>query len=143
MDSPSFQSLSDDDQRDVLEVASSRSGRPAHLLEKDIWVVRTLQTLTEAPFGEHLTFKGGTSLSKAYHAIRRFSEDLDMTFDIRAFAPDLVAGGDDEALPATRSQEGRWTRGDQAATAGVGEGACVAGCRCGTAPGRSGGSASC
>ena len=110
MDSPSFQSLSDDDRRDTLEVASSRSGRPAHLLEKDIWVVRTLQTLTEAPFGEHLTFKGGTSLSKAYHAIRRFSEDLDMTFDIRAFAPDLVAGGDDEALPATRSQEGRWTR---------------------------------
>ena len=57
-----------------------------------------------------LTFKGGTSLAKAYHAIRRFSEDLDITYDIRAIAPDLVAGGDDEAIPATRSQERRWTR---------------------------------
>ena len=49
-------------------------------------------------------------MAKAYHAIRRFSEDLDITYDIRAIAPDLVSGGDDEAIPATRSQERRWTR---------------------------------
>ena len=40
----------------------------------------------------------------------RFSEDIDITYDIRAFAPDLVSGADDEALPPTRSQEKRWTR---------------------------------
>ena len=55
-------------------------------------------------------FKGGTSLSKVWKAIRRFSEDIDITYDIRGFAPDLVAGGDEEALPPTRSQERRWTR---------------------------------
>ena len=55
-------------------------------------------------------FKGGTSLSKVWHAIRRFSEDIDITYDIRSFAPDLVAGGDEEGLPPTRSQERRWTR---------------------------------
>ena len=93
-----------------MEVAASLSGRRAHLLEKDIWVVHTLSALIEAPFGADLTFKGGTSLAKAYHAIRRFSEDLDITYDIRAIAPDLVACGDDEAIPATRSQERRWTR---------------------------------
>ena len=39
-----------------------------------------------------------------------FSEDVDITYDIRAFAPDLVADAGDEALPPTRSQERRWTR---------------------------------
>ena len=105
-----FQSLSTEDRRDALEVAAGLSGRRAHLLEKDIWVVQTLAALTEAPFGGDLTFKGGTSLAKAYHAIRRFSEDLDITYDIRAIAPDLVAGNGEDALPATRSQERRWTR---------------------------------
>ena len=105
-----FQSLSLDDRRDALEVAAGLSGRRAHLLEKDIWVVQTLAALIETPFGADLTFKGGTSLAKAYHAIRRFSEDLDITYDIRAIAPDLLTDGDDEAIPATRSQERRWTR---------------------------------
>ena len=106
----SFQSLSPDDRRDALEVAAGLSGRRAHLLEKDIWVVQTLAALIETPFGADLTFKGGTSLAKAYHAIRRFSEDLDITYDIRAIAPDLLTDGDDEAIPATHSQERRWTR---------------------------------
>ena len=106
--SASFHSLSVRDQRDALEVAAARSGRRAHLLEKDIWVVQTLRAFVEAPFGQHLTFKGGTSLSKAYQAIRRFSEDIDITHDIRAIAPDLVTPGDEEPLPATRSQAGRW-----------------------------------
>ncbi len=105
-----FQLLPPDDRRDALEVAAGLSGRRAHLLEKDIWVVQTLAALFETPFGSDLTFKGGTSLAKAYHAIRRFSEDLDITYDIRAIAPDLLTDGDDEAIPATRSQERRWTR---------------------------------
>lgn len=105
-----FQSLSLSDRRDALEVAASLSGRRTYLLEKDVWIVQTLAALIETPFGADLTFKGGTSLAKAYHAIRRFSEDLDMTYDIRAIAPDLLIDGDDEAIPATRSQERRWTR---------------------------------
>ena len=71
-----FQMLSHDDQREALQVTAGRSGRPAYLLEKDIWVLWTLRSLVSAPFGEDLTFKGGTSLSKAYHVIRRFSENL-------------------------------------------------------------------
>ena len=106
----SFQLLSLEDQRDALGVAASRSGRRAHLLEKDIWVVHTLSALLKSPFGGALTFKGGTSLAKAYQVIRRFSEDLDITHDIRTIAPDLVDRGGRDALPSTRSQEQNWTR---------------------------------
>ena len=55
-----------------------------------------------------VNFKGGTSLSKAYHVIRRFSEDVDLTYDIRAIAPDLV-GENGEAQPKNRSEEKRWS----------------------------------
>lgn len=103
-----FLALSKDDRREALAVAAARTGRPIHLLEKDVWVVWTLETLYSSKLGEHLVFKGGTSLSKAYGAIRRFSEDIDLTYDIRALAPDLV-GDNDEALPKTRSEEKRWS----------------------------------
>lgn len=105
-----YQSLSNDDRRYALRVAQDKSRHRAFLLEKDIWIVTALRVLFDAPFAKHLTFKGGTSLSKVWSAIRRFSEDVDITYDIRAFAPDLVAGVGDEALPPTRSQEKRWTR---------------------------------
>ena len=103
-----FLLLAAQDRRVALGVAADRSGRPAHLLEKDVWVVWALNTLYAAPLGEHLVFKGGTSLSKAYQVIHRFSEDVDLTYDIRAIAPDLV-GDNGEGLPKTRSEEKRWS----------------------------------
>ena len=53
-----FQDLSVADRRDALEVADRTGSHKAHLLEKDIWVVAALDVLFEAPFAEHLTFKG-------------------------------------------------------------------------------------
>lgn len=97
-----------EDRLEALSVAADRSGRPAHLLEKDAWVVWALAALYGSPLGDHLVFKGGTSLSKAYGVIRRFSEDVDLTYDIRALAPDLVKANG-EGLPKTRSEEKRWT----------------------------------
>lgn len=105
----SFISLSASDRREALGVAADRSGRPAHLLEKDVWVVWALATLFGSDIGTHLVFKGGTSLSKAYGVIRRFSEDVDLTYDIRAIAPDLI-GENGEALPKNRSEERRWSK---------------------------------
>lgn len=96
------------DRREALSVAADQSGRPVHLLEKDVWVVWALATLYGSALGEHLVFKGGTSLSKAYGVIRRFSEDVDLTYDIRALASDLV-DGNGEALPKTRSEQKRWS----------------------------------
>jgi len=103
-----FLRLPASDRRDVLGIAADKSGRPAHLLEKDAWVVWALSVLYGSELGEHLVFKGGTSLSKAYGVIRRFSEDVDLTYDIRAIAADLV-GDKGEALPQSRSEEKRWS----------------------------------
>ena len=105
-----FQRLSANDRRDALRAVQAEGPHPAFLFEKDIWVVATLGVLFDAPFGHRLVFKGGTSLSKVWRAIRRFSEDIDITYDIRSFAPDLVAGAGAEALPSSRSQQERWTK---------------------------------
>lgn len=55
-----------------------------------------------------LTLKGGTSLSKVYRVIDRFSEDIDLTYDIRALVPDLLREGN--PIPASMSQEKKITR---------------------------------
>lgn len=79
-----FLSLTREERREVLESVFARGlTRSAALLEKDVWVVWALQALFAGPFAGDLVFKGGTSLSKAYNVIRRFSEDVDLTYDIR------------------------------------------------------------
>ena len=103
-----FFGLSANDQLEALEYARDQTGRPAHLLEKDVWVVWTLRALFESPLSTDLTFKGGTSLSKAYKIIDRFSEDIDLTYDIRKLLPDLIGDGDE--LPSSRSQASKWTQ---------------------------------
>ena len=71
--------------------------------------MQLLKILFATEYGNELTFKGGTSLSKAYNAIQRFSEDIDITYDIRAIAADLVGRNDGNPLPRTTSQARRWT----------------------------------
>jgi hypothetical protein len=104
-----FFELSANERLEALAQAANASGRPPHLLEKDIWVVWALRHLFAAPYAPHLVFKGGTSLSKAYGVIRRFSEDVDLTYDIRAIAADLI-GDADSPLPASKSQEKKWSK---------------------------------
>lgn len=103
-----FFDLSKKDQREALEYGRAETGRPTHLLEKDVWVVWTLRTLFESSLSADLTFKGGTSLSKVYKVIDRFSEDIDLTHDIRKLIPDLIGEGGE--LPASRSQASKWTQ---------------------------------
>lgn len=58
-------------------------------VEKDFWVCWTLDKLFGLPFwSEHLTFKGGTSLSKGWKLIERFSEDIDIVINRRALGID-------------------------------------------------------
>lgn len=45
-------------------------------IEKDWWVTQVLKAIFALPYSEHLSFKGGTSLSKAWNIIERFSEDM-------------------------------------------------------------------
>lgn len=104
----SYLALSREERLEALGVAATASGRPVYLLEKDIWVVWALDGLFASSLGEHLVFKGGTSLSKGYDIIKRFSEDIDLTYDVRQLIPDLAKG--DPPIPSTNSQADKWTR---------------------------------
>lgn len=64
----------------VFEAAAGARGLSPVLLEKDFWVCWTLERLFALPaMGQNLLFKGGTSLSKVYGVIERFSEDIDLS----------------------------------------------------------------
>src|ERR1700685_1454967 len=69
------------DRRDVFLGAATRLGTPEQNVEKDFWVAWTLDVLFNGLPAVHprFLFKGGTSLSKAYGLISRFSEDIDIT----------------------------------------------------------------
>ena len=78
----------------VFEAAAVRLGTTPAVVEKDFWVCYALEHMFHrCPLSEALTFKGGTSLSKAFHLIQRFSEDVDLILDWRA-----LGYGRDEAL---------------------------------------------
>jgi len=74
------------DRRDVFLGVGTRLGAPEQNVEKDFWVTWTLDVLFNGlPAGHpRFLFKGGTSLSKAYGLISRFSEDIDAV-KVRAF----------------------------------------------------------
>lgn len=105
-----FLQLPQEQRSEALAVAADVSGRPDNILEKDIWVVWTLKAIFDSHFGEHLCFKGGTSLSKAYGVINRFSEDVDVTYDIRKILDDQLGDSGPDPVPDTRSQADRWTK---------------------------------
>lgn len=78
------------DQAQAFLIASAATGYPAHVVEKDFWVTYMLDTLfNRIPHQHRLMFKGGTSLSKCYKLIDRFSEDIDLSLNMK----DLGFGG--------------------------------------------------
>ena len=78
----------------------------AQSVEKDFWVCWTLRELFTLPgIGKHLTFKGGTSLSKAWKLINRFSEDIDLIVD-----KEVLGFGGDDAPDKAPSNKQRKTR---------------------------------
>lgn len=90
----------------IDEVARRRNLAPA-VLEKDYWVCRTLDLVFSLPgIGQHLVFKGGTSLSKVYGLIERFSEDIDLSFH-RAYLGFGDPDQDPEAAPTGNNQRRR------------------------------------
>lgn len=73
-----FLSLPARNKKDFFEKAAEILGLPAESIEKDWWVTLTLKTVFELPYGKEIQFKGGTSLSKSWNLIERFSEDIDL-----------------------------------------------------------------
>lgn len=80
-----------EERAELFRETAARRGVAFQIIEKDFWVCWTLKQLFDLPeIGNHLIFKGGTSLSKIYDAIERFSEDIDVSIarDYLGFAGD-------------------------------------------------------
>ena len=77
--------LPTEDKRMVLQQTAANYGLPPQAIEKDIWVTTILQIVFSLPIAESLIFKGGTSLSKVWGLIERFSEDIDLAVDRTLF----------------------------------------------------------
>lgn len=96
---------SDGERRDLFLAAAARLGTAVQNVEKDFWVCWTLDTLFNGlpGGGPRLLFKGGTSLSKAFGLISRFSEDIDIT----VFRADLGQPADVAELDALSGNKRR------------------------------------
>ena len=101
-----FLRLPPEERRLACQQVDAQMRLQAVSVEKDFWVCWTLRELFNLPgVGEHLTFKGGTSLSKAWKLIKRFSEDIDLVADKDA----LGFGGDaaPEKAPSKKKRRER------------------------------------
>jgi predicted nucleotidyltransferase component of viral defense system len=86
-----FTTLPEEERKTAFQEAAIRQGVRPVIIEKDFWVCWTLRRIFENPqLAPYITFKGGTSLSKVYRLIERFSEDIDLT--ISKGAPYLMDG---------------------------------------------------
>src|SRR5258705_9199710 len=95
--------LAPKDLADLFRAAAAKRGLPEAILEKDFWVCWVLKrifTLDKPPAG--ILFKGGTSLSKVYGVIDRFSEDVDLSFDRAGLG---FGGADDPMLAASKKKQ--------------------------------------
>ena len=73
--------LTDANKRNIFAETARKKALPVSSIEKDWWVVHTLAALFSTEYAEKLVFKGGTSLSKGWNLIERFSEDVDLALD--------------------------------------------------------------
>lgn len=80
-----LQKLDDNSRKTSLNQASLKSGIPPKAIEKDWWVTLVLKMLFTSKYAAYFAFKGGTSLSKGWGIIDRFSEDIDVALNSEAF----------------------------------------------------------
>ena len=80
-----FYKIDNDEKAAVFTEIATQKGMKPFAVEKDWWVCRTLELIFNMPIAQHLVFKGGTSLSKAWKLINRFSEDIDLAINKEFF----------------------------------------------------------
>lgn len=77
------------DRTELFQAAAIKMGMLPNVVEKDFWVCFMLDHLFhDCQYKKAFVFKGGTSLSKSYHVIERFSEDIDLILDWRKIITD-------------------------------------------------------
>ncbi len=80
-----FLTLTEAQRRTVFEQTAIKIKLPVASIEKDFWVTEILNILFSLPYADKMVFKGGTSLSKVWGVIQRFSEDIDIAIDRSMF----------------------------------------------------------
>ena len=107
-----FLELPDNERRLYIEQAAIRRNVSPVVLEKDFWVCWLLGILFHSEFAGNLVFKGGTSLSKVFGVIERFSEDIDLSL-----SPEFLNLPD---AGTSRNQANKWmTKAEAACGAAV------------------------
>ncbi|HVT47221.1 MAG TPA: nucleotidyl transferase AbiEii/AbiGii toxin family protein [Vicinamibacterales bacterium] len=99
-----FLQLPASERKVYIDEAGARRGLSPVILEKDFWVCWLLGILFQSPFRDAIVFKGGTSLSKVFGVINRFSEDIDLSL-----APSFLGLDEPDAAAAlSKGQAGKW-----------------------------------
>jgi hypothetical protein len=80
-----FHTIDKEEKIAIFNAIAAEKGMTPFAVEKDWWVSRTLNIIFQMDIAKHLVFKGGTSLSKAWKLINRFSEDIDLAIDKEFF----------------------------------------------------------
>ncbi len=83
-----FLKLTEAQRRIAFEQIATKIKLPVAAIEKDFWVTEILNILFSLPYADKMVFKGGTSLSKVWGVIHRFSEDIDIAIDRSMFGID-------------------------------------------------------
>lgn len=97
-----FAALSQSERQEVFQEAATRLGVVPAIVEKDFWVTWVLSQIFGDPLlSKQLMFRGGTSLSKVYGTIERFSEDIDIILDWQQLTDS------DPNEPLTKTQDGK------------------------------------
>ena len=103
-----FYNINNAEKEAIFNAIASQKGMTPFAVEKDWWVSRTLEIIFQMDIAKHLVFKGGTSLSKAWKLINRFSEDIDLAID-RLFFEGYEGDISKSQIKKLRKEAGKYT----------------------------------
>jgi len=98
-----FVDLPPGERKVYIDEAAARRGLSPVIMEKDLWVCWLLSILFESSFRDAIVFKGGTSLSKVFGVINRFSEDIDLSLE-----PSFLGLDEPNEAAVSKGQASKW-----------------------------------
>ncbi|HZH88212.1 MAG TPA: nucleotidyl transferase AbiEii/AbiGii toxin family protein [Chitinophagaceae bacterium] len=110
MSNVKFYNIGNQEKEAIFNAIATEKGMTPFAVEKDWWVSRTLDIIFKMDIAQHLVFKGGTSLSKAWKLIHRFSEDIDLAID-KKFFEDYEGDISKSQIKKLRKEAGKYTTG--------------------------------
>ena len=108
MSDVNFYHISNQEKEAIFNAIATEKGMTPFSVEKDWWVSRTLDIIFKMDIAKHLVFKGGTSLSKSWKLIHRFSEDIDLAID-KAFFEGYEGDISKSQIKKLRKEAGKYS----------------------------------